>query len=52
VLVALNGTHVIAARNDSVVQAVITGLAHHAVALFVGYAVCLVTLGLRRSAAR
>jgi hypothetical protein len=47
-LVALNGTDVIAARHDSVVQAVITGLAHHSVGLFVGYAVCLVTLVLRR----
>ena len=52
VLVALNGAQVIAARGDSVVQAVITGLAHHSVALFVGYAVCLVTLVLRRSATR
>jgi len=26
------------------VQAVITGLAHHSVALFVGYTVCLLTL--------
>jgi ATP/ADP translocase len=52
VLVALNGTQVIAHRHDSVVQAVITGLAHHSVALFVGYAVCLVTLVLRRGATR
>ena len=50
-LVALNGAHVIAARDDSTVQAVITGLAHHSVALFVGYAVCLVTLVLRRRSA-
>lgn len=50
VLVALNGTQVIADRHDSVVQAVITGLAHHSVALFVGYAACLVTLALRRRA--
>jgi hypothetical protein len=52
VLVALNGTQVIAHRHDSVVQAVITGLAHHSVALFVGYAACLVTLVLRQRAAR
>jgi len=52
VLVALNGTRVIAHRHDSVVQAVITGLAHHAVALFIGYAVCLVTLVLRQRADR
>ena len=50
VLVALNGVSVIAARHDSVLQAVITGLAHHSVALFVGYAVCLVTLVLRQRA--
>jgi hypothetical protein len=31
---------------------VITGLAHHSVALFVGYAACLVTLALRRRASR
>jgi hypothetical protein len=47
ILVALNGTQVIAHRHDSVVQAVITGLAHHSVALFIGYAVCLVALVLR-----
>ena len=35
-LVALNGTEVIATRHDSVIQAVVTGLAHHSVALFVG----------------
>jgi hypothetical protein len=51
-LVALNGSQVIAARHDSVVQAVITGLAHHSVALFVGYAACLVALVLRQRAAR
>jgi hypothetical protein len=31
-LVALNGTAVIAQRHDSLVQAVVTGLAHHAIA--------------------
>jgi hypothetical protein len=51
-LLALNGAQVIAARHDSVLQAVITGLAHHSVALFVGYAGCLATLALRRRAAR
>jgi uncharacterized protein DUF6542 len=44
VLVALNGAQVIATRHDSTVQAVITGLAHHSVALFASYAVCLLTL--------
>ncbi len=52
VLVALNGTEVIAHRHDSVVQAVVTGLARHSVALFVGYAVCLVTLVLRQRTSR
>jgi hypothetical protein len=51
-VVALNGARVIAARHDSVVQAVVTGLAHHSVALFVGYALCLVTLVLRQRALR
>jgi hypothetical protein len=51
-LVALNGTDVIAARHDSVVQAVVTGLAHHSVALFIGYAVALATLVLRQRATR
>ncbi len=51
-LVALNGTEVIATRHDSVVQAVVTGLAHHSVALFVGYALCLGILVLRQRAAR
>jgi hypothetical protein len=40
-IVALNGPRVIATAHDSVVQAVITGLAHHSLALFAGYAVCL-----------
>jgi hypothetical protein len=44
VIVALNGPRVIASAHDGVVQAVITGLAHHSLALFAGYAVCLVTL--------
>lgn len=52
VLVALNGADVIAHRHDNVVQAVITGLAHHSIALFIGYAACLVTLVLRQRAAR
>jgi hypothetical protein len=51
-LVALNGADVIAARHDNVVQAVVTGLAHHSVALFIGYAVALATLVLRQRATR
>jgi hypothetical protein len=44
VIVALNGPKVIAAPHDGVVQAVITGLAHHSLGLFAGYAVCLAVL--------
>lgn len=50
VLVALNGRGVVAHRHDSLVQAIITGLAHHSIALFIGYAVTLTTLVLRRRA--
>ena len=52
VLVALNGPQVIATAHDGLVQAVITGLAHHSLALFAGYAVCLLTLLARQHAAR
>jgi hypothetical protein len=41
VIVAVNGPKVIATAQDGVVQAVITGLAHHSMGLFAGYAVCL-----------
>ncbi len=52
-IVALNGPKVIASPHDGVVQAVVTGLAHHSLALFAGYAVCLVTLLARqRTSAR
>ncbi|MDX6357812.1 MAG: hypothetical protein QOH37_866 [Nocardioidaceae bacterium] len=40
-IVALNGPKVIATAHDGVVQAIITGLAHHSMGLFAGYAVCL-----------
>jgi hypothetical protein len=52
VIVALNGPRVVAHPHDSTLQAVITGLAHHSVALFVGYAVCLLTLFARQRLAR
>ncbi len=52
VIVALNGPEVIATPHDSVVQAVITGLARHSLALFAGYAVCLATLLARQRGAR
>jgi hypothetical protein len=48
VIVAINGPKVIATAHDGVVQAVITGLAHHSLALFAGYAVCLLTLLVRQ----
>lgn len=51
-LVVLNGRQVVASRHDSLVQAVITGLAHHSVALFIGYTLCLVTLVLRQKVLR
>jgi hypothetical protein len=51
VIVALNGPRVIATAHDGVVQAVITGLAHHSLALFAGYAVCLLTLLARQRTA-
>lgn len=50
-LVALSGARVIAGPHDGVVQAVVTGLARHSVALFVGYAACLLTLLARQRAA-
>ncbi|MGA8247046.1 MAG: DUF6542 domain-containing protein [Nocardioides sp.] len=50
-VVALNGPQVIATRHDGVVQAVVTGLAHHSMGLFAGYAVCLLTLLVRQRAA-
>ena len=51
VIVALNGPKVIATVHDGVVQAVVTGLAHHSFALFAGYAVCLLTLLARQRSA-
>jgi hypothetical protein len=52
VIVALNGPQVIAARHDGVVQAVVTGLAHHSLTIFIGYAVCLATLLARQRLSR
>ncbi|HET7430448.1 MAG TPA: DUF6542 domain-containing protein [Nocardioides sp.] len=52
VIVALNGPKVIAHAQDSTVQAVVTGLAHHSVALFTGYAVCLLALLARQRLGR
>lgn len=47
VLLALTVPEMIADPGDGVVQAVVSGLAHHAAALVVGYGVCLVALHLR-----
>jgi hypothetical protein len=41
VILALNGAQAIATAHDGLVQAVVTGLAHHSLGLFSGYAVCL-----------
>jgi hypothetical protein len=49
-IVALNGPKVIATPHDGVVQAVITGLAHHSMGLFAGYTLCLLTLLARQRA--
>ena len=42
----------VAQADDAVLQAVVSGLAHHAVALLVGYAATLAILGLRQVAIR
>ncbi len=47
VLVGLSHRVAIGRDGDGLAQAVITGLSHHAVALGVGYAVCLVCLAVR-----
>jgi hypothetical protein len=51
-LLAVSRPVTIANREDGVVQAVVTGLSHHAVALGVGYAACLVCLAIRDRFAR
>jgi hypothetical protein len=47
VLVAVSRPAAIAAPGDGVMQAVVTGLSHHAVSLGVGYALCLLCLAVR-----
>ena len=47
VLVGIAHRVAIARDGDGLVQAVITGLSHHAVALGVGYAACLLCLAVR-----
>jgi hypothetical protein len=51
-VLALGRPEAIARRQDGLVQAVISGLAHHSVALVVGYALCLITLLARQRSAR
>lgn len=45
--VALVSPDVVADRRDSVLQAVVSGVATHGIALFIGYALCLGWLGWR-----
>jgi hypothetical protein len=47
-LLALTRVEAIARSDDSVVQAVVTGLGRHSIALFVGYALTLGCLAMRR----
>jgi hypothetical protein len=47
-LLAPTRPETIASPGDGLVQAIVTGLGHHSVALFVGYAVGLSCLGMRR----
>jgi hypothetical protein len=51
-VLAVDQPGAIANPDDGLVQAVISGLAHHSVALVCGYALCLVTLFARQRAAR
>jgi hypothetical protein len=51
-VLALGSPEAIAEPQDGLVQAVVSGLAHHSVALVCGYALCLVTLLARQRAAR
>ncbi|MEI2808801.1 MAG: DUF6542 domain-containing protein [Nocardioides sp.] len=46
-LLAMTSRPVIARPDDSLVQTLVTGLAHHALAMAIGYAVCLGILGWR-----
>ena len=48
VVLAAGRPEAIASPRDGMVQAVVSGLAHHSVALIAGYALCLVTLLVRQ----
>lgn len=50
VLLAATAPGTIARPEDALVQAVVSGLAHHSAALVAGYALCLATLALRHRA--
>lgn len=52
VLLALADTDVLARPTDGVVQATVTGLAHHMVALGTGYSLCLAVLVVRQRVGR
>lgn len=52
VLLGLVAPETIAERRDGVVQATVSGLAHHSGALVAGYALCLATLAVRTRSAR
>lgn len=47
-LFGLTTPGVIAHPDDGIVQAVVSGVSHHSLALFIGYAVCLGCLGYRQ----
>ena len=51
-VLAVDQPEAIATAQDGVVQAVVSGLAHHSVALVCGYALCLATLFARQRADR
>jgi hypothetical protein len=51
-LLAMSRAEAIARAHDGVVQAVVSGLAHHSLALGLGYAVALVVLAVRQRVAR
>lgn len=46
-LVGLTSPGLMGHPDDGVVQAIVSGLGHHSVALFIGYALCLATLAYR-----
>jgi len=47
-LLGLTRPEAIANHDDGVVQAVVSGLGHHSISLFIGYALCLGCLAMRR----